>query len=65
MNTRFPEQEAHIHALVARAADHFGDIVSLKANKFMIKSEGQPLTRIIARFFDAYDMSNAGHASAI
>ena len=65
MVARFPTQEAHIHALLARAADYFGDIVEFKADKFRILQDGQPLTRIIARHFDAYDMSSAGHASAI
>lgn len=65
MHTRFPDQKGHIKALLGQAADYFGDIVELNADRFRINPEGQPLTRIIARYFDAYDMSNAGHASAI
>ena len=65
LNARFPGREAHIKALLHEAADYFGDIVELTSDRFLIRQEGQPLTRIIARHFDAYDMSNAGHASAI
>jgi oxygen-independent coproporphyrinogen-3 oxidase len=61
----FPDRENHISALLHSAADTFGDLVGLDQKKFVIKPDGEPLTRIIARHFDAYDMSNAGHASAI
>ncbi|MGD9295248.1 MAG: oxygen-independent coproporphyrinogen III oxidase [Roseobacter sp.] len=61
----FPDRENHISALLHSAADTFGDLVDLDQKKFVIKPDGEPLTRIIARHFDAYDMSNAGHASAI
>ena len=30
-----------------------------------IPEKGRPLTRMIARHFDAYDLSKAGHSSAI
>jgi len=30
-----------------------------------IPADAQPLTRMIARSFDAYDLSKAGHSSAI
>ncbi|WP_227268321.1 oxygen-independent coproporphyrinogen III oxidase [Roseobacter weihaiensis] len=62
---RFPDREAHILALLRGASDFFGDIVQMDANRFHILPEGRPLTRIIARHFDAYDMASAGHASAI
>lgn len=61
----FPDRAAHINALLHNAADTFGDLVKFSAEVFQILPEGEPLTRIIARHFDAYDMSNAGHASAI
>ena len=63
--SRFPQREGHIRALLHSAADAFGDIIEMDHHKFAILPEGQPLTRIIARHFDAYDMSSAGHASAI
>ncbi len=63
--SNFPDRENHIRALLRGAADTFGDLVVLNQKRFAICPEGEPLTRIIARHFDAYDMSNAGHASAI
>jgi oxygen-independent coproporphyrinogen-3 oxidase len=30
-----------------------------------IPPEARPLTRMVARVFDAYDLSRAGHSSAI
>ena len=65
MVSRFPDRADHIKALLREASDYYGDIVTLDQDYFRITQEGQPLTRIIARHFDAYDMSNAGHASAI
>lgn len=62
---KFPAQDRHIRVLLSRAAQQFGDLVELSPLGLRIKPDGVPLTRIIARFFDAYDMSGAGHASAI
>lgn len=61
----YPDRVDHISALLHRAADTFGDLVRISPQSFEILPEGEPLTRIIARHFDAYDMSSAGHASAI
>lgn len=65
MVARFPNREAHIRALLGRAAAHFGDIVQLKDDRFQVLPDGHALARIIARHFDAYEMSSAGHVSAI
>lgn len=46
-------------------AAHFGDMVRVTATGFEIPEAGRPLTRMIARAFDAYDLSKAGHSSAI
>ena len=62
---RFGSKEAHIRGLLSSAAAYFGDLVQLTDKGLRILPEGEPLTRIIARHFDAYDMSSAGHASAI
>lgn len=61
----FPQQADRIGALLRCAADTFGDVVSLRAGKFVIRPEAHALTRIIARFFDAYETTKTGHASAI
>jgi oxygen-independent coproporphyrinogen-3 oxidase len=62
---RFPSKNAHIRGLLSSAAAYFGDLVQLNNTHLRILPEGEPLTRIIARHFDAYDMSSAGHATAI
>ena len=62
---RFPDREAQCRGLLSGAAAYFGDLVQLNEFGLRILPEGEPLTRIIARHFDAYDMSSAGHASAI
>ncbi|SFT36610.1 oxygen-independent coproporphyrinogen-3 oxidase [Sedimentitalea nanhaiensis] len=40
-------------------------VLSITRDGLMIPPAARPLTRIIARAFDAYDLSNAGHSSAI
>lgn len=63
--SRFAVTEAQLHALFAPVAAHFGEMVRLDADGLSILPQGRPLTRIIARSFDAYDLSKAGHSSAI
>ncbi|MBW4709343.1 oxygen-independent coproporphyrinogen III oxidase [Roseobacter sp. YSTF-M11] len=62
---RFPGCEHQVAQMMETAADRFGDIVQLTDAGLRIRPEGHTLARIIARHFDAYDMSGAGHASAI
>ncbi|MEC8795993.1 MAG: coproporphyrinogen III oxidase, partial [Pseudomonadota bacterium] len=57
-----PEQ---ITEMFKQVADEFAGYVSLDSGDFVIRPEGQPLTRMMARGFDAYDLSKAGHSSAI
>lgn len=51
--------------LLAEAAAPFGDMVLLDAGGLSIPVRGRPLTRMIARAFDAYDLSKAGHSPAV
>lgn len=46
-------------------ATTFGDMVRLDAEALSIPPHGRPLTRMIARAFDAYDQSKAQHSAAI
>jgi oxygen-independent coproporphyrinogen-3 oxidase len=62
---RFPVTEERLDALFSAAADHFGPMIKLDSDGLSIPFEARPLTRIIARAFDAYDLSKAGHSSAI
>jgi oxygen-independent coproporphyrinogen-3 oxidase len=45
--------------------DQFGDMVEMTTEGLRIPVKGRPLTRMIARHFDAYDMSASSHSSAI
>lgn len=65
ITSRFPGSGARVTSLLQEAAERFGDMVQISETGLRIRSEGEPLARIIARHFDAYDMSGAGHASAI
>ena len=65
LSKQFPGQEKKIRGLLSDAAAHFGDLVDFSNDRLRIPPETTPLTRIIARHFDAYDMASAGHASAI
>lgn len=62
---RFPVQESALDAMFQAAAEQFGDMVRLDETGLSIPEPGRPLTRMVARAFDAYDLSRAGHSSAI
>jgi len=62
---RFGQSSAQIEALLRPVADHFGQMVRLDGQALTILPEGQPLARMVARMFDAYDMSKATHSAAI
>jgi oxygen-independent coproporphyrinogen-3 oxidase len=47
------------------AAEAFAGMVTLDAEGLSIPPAGRPLTRMIARRFDAYDQSKAKHSAAI
>ena len=54
-----------LQVMFADVARTFGSMVQLDATGLSIPVEGRPLTRMIARSFDAYDQSRAQHAAAI
>ncbi|WP_415183426.1 oxygen-independent coproporphyrinogen III oxidase [Phaeovulum sp.] len=47
------------------AAHQFEDTVTITPEGLSVPEKGRPLTRMIARAFDAYDLSKTGHSSAI
>ncbi|OOY28854.1 oxygen-independent coproporphyrinogen III oxidase [Thioclava sp. L04-15] len=61
----FAADREELAAMFKACADHFGDMVQLSDGGLRIPMKGRPLTRMIARHFDAYDLSKAGHSSAI
>ncbi len=56
---------ARLDTLFAAAASTFGGMVRVDASGFTILPQGKPLTRMVARAFDAYDQTKAQHSAAI
>ena len=56
---------SRVDALLQQVADSFGGVVALDDSGFAILPQGRPLTRMIARGFDAYDQGRAQHSAAI
>ncbi|MBK5932633.1 oxygen-independent coproporphyrinogen-3 oxidase [Rhodovulum imhoffii] len=61
----FDISKARLNEMFQEVADGFPGFIDLSNEGFAIVEEGRPLTRMIARGFDAYDLSKAGHSSAI
>lgn len=61
----FGATAAALDAMFAVAVATFGDMVKLSADGLSILREARPLTRMIARTFDAYDQTKAQHSAAI
>ena len=54
-----------LDAMFAAVSEQFGTMVTLSETGLMIPERARPLTRMIARAFDAYDMTKARHSSAV
>jgi oxygen-independent coproporphyrinogen-3 oxidase len=61
----FAATEARLDGLLRAAAEAFPGMVTLDGDGLTILPQGRPLTRMIARAFDAYDQSKAQHSAAI
>jgi oxygen-independent coproporphyrinogen-3 oxidase len=57
--------EAEVTAMFRHANAEFEDMLVIDEKGLFVPPDARPLTRIIARSFDAYDLSSAGHSSAI
>ncbi|MGR3506648.1 MAG: oxygen-independent coproporphyrinogen III oxidase [Paracoccaceae bacterium] len=65
IEARFGVSSAEVKRLFDRTLAEFPGVIELSSGVLSIPVEARPLTRMIARSFDAYDMSKAGHSSAI
>ena len=65
MCDKFGTTPARLAQMFDAAQKVFGDMVEVSPKGLSIPEKGRPLTRMIARCFDAYDLSKAGHSSAI
>lgn len=61
----FAVTAVRVEELFQRAAGEFGEMVMVSDEGFLIPERARPLTRMIARAFDAYDNEKAKHSSAI
>ncbi|TCL08069.1 oxygen-independent coproporphyrinogen-3 oxidase [Shimia isoporae] len=61
----FQVNDAWVSRLFSNVAMQFPDMVAIDADGLSIPEHARPLTRMIARAFDAYDMSKAKHSAAI
>jgi oxygen-independent coproporphyrinogen-3 oxidase len=56
---------AALQAMYDKALAEFPGMIEVTAEGIAIPERARPLTRMIARSFDAYDLSKAGHSTAI
>jgi oxygen-independent coproporphyrinogen-3 oxidase len=61
----FPVTPERLDTLLRASAEAFEGMVTLDADGLTIPPRARPLTRMIARSFDAYDQSKAMHSAAI
>ncbi|WP_026758142.1 oxygen-independent coproporphyrinogen III oxidase [Sediminimonas qiaohouensis] len=62
---RFAIPAAQVVEMFEAAARQFPDVLDITPERLFIPPEARALTRMIARSFDAYEMSASGHSSAI
>ncbi len=65
IRARFDISGDALQAMFAATGRAFPNMLTISDTGLTIKPEARPLTRMIARSFDAYDLSKAGHSSAI
>jgi len=65
ISDRFDVPKDQVHQILSDTERAFAGVVVLTGDGLFIPPDARPLTRIIARSFDAYDLSKAGHSSAI
>lgn len=65
MRDRFGVGRARFLQLLAPLMADFGDFVQVTELGLFVPEASRPLTRMMARALDAYDLSRAGHSSAI
>lgn len=61
----FDVSPERLDALLRAAAEAFPGMITMDGDTFAVPEHGRPLTRMIARAFDAYDQTKAQHSAAI
>ncbi|GAA6181446.1 MULTISPECIES: oxygen-independent coproporphyrinogen III oxidase [unclassified Shimia] len=62
---RFDIPRARFDEMISEVTAQFPDVLIHEGDILLIPQNARPLTRMIARAFDAYDMSKAQHSAAI
>ena len=62
---QFEVGKPELAAILNRTAEVFGGLLDVSSEGLSIPPELRPLTRLIARNIDTYELSKAGHSSAI
>ena len=65
LQAQFGVSAAEVQRMFDKAKAEFPGMLTIASGVLSVPVEARPLTRMIARSFDAYDMSKAGHSSAI
>ncbi|WP_037296291.1 oxygen-independent coproporphyrinogen III oxidase [Roseobacter sp. AzwK-3b] len=65
MSDSFGVSPQRVRKMLEAGAAPFKGLVKVDDNGLFVPPEARPLTRMIARSFDAYELSKAGHSSAI
>lgn len=65
MVDRFAITPADLRAMLDTTNQSFDGLLQVSDEGLFVPHEARPLTRMIARSFDAYELSKAGHSSAI
>jgi len=61
----FDISSAALHDMLSKVARAYAGHLKLDDSGLFIPQEARPLTRMIARQFDTYEMNEQGHSSAI
>ncbi|MFK7940792.1 MAG: oxygen-independent coproporphyrinogen III oxidase [Roseovarius sp.] len=65
MQRHFGVSAAHVHGILSNTDKSFPGLLQLTDKGLFVPPEARPLTRLIARTLDSYDLSRAGHSPAI
>ncbi|MGR3760572.1 oxygen-independent coproporphyrinogen III oxidase [Roseobacteraceae bacterium NS-SX3] len=65
ITSRFAVLPQELQEMFAAASEAFPGMLEISEAGLAIPKHARPLTRMIARSFDAYDLSKAGHSTAI
>ncbi len=63
--SQFPISDAQLQTMLTRVARSFSGMIEVTERGLYIPERARPLTRMIAKSLDSYDLSKSGHSSAL